>query len=123
MKGIKSILLLTVILLINLTAFTQTSLDSLKCFTIPQAKEIAKELKKGILCDSIIQNQELQILNFKEVLKVNDNIILQNNKRLLQVTKERNKANKKLNSLLQFTKFGIPVAIGGGFFIGFMLAK
>ena len=108
-----------------MTAFTQTSLDSsqTKCFTYPQVKEITKAIKKGAICDSIAQNQELQIIHFKEVLKVNDNIIAENNKRLSEVIKERNKANTKLKTSVQITKFGIPFALGGGFIIGFLLAK
>jgi hypothetical protein len=108
-----------------LTAFSQTSLDSnrVKCFTYEQLKEITKAIKKGVICDSIAQNQELQILHFKDVLKVNDNIILENNNRLTEVIKQRDKTKSKLKTSIQITKFGIPLSLGAGFFIGFMLAK
>ena len=72
MKYMKLILLLAAILIIRLTAFTQTSSDSVKCFSYEQAREIANKLKKAALCDSMVQNMSLQIVNYKSVL-ITDN--------------------------------------------------
>jgi len=116
--------LLVIILLIKSTAFTQpTSNDSIKCFTIEQVKQITKDLKKGFICDSIVQNQELQIVNFRDVLKVNDNIIVENNKRVLELTISVNNKQTKIDALKKVSLFGIPVAIGGGLFLGILLSK
>ena len=67
MKYIKLIALLIVILITSSTAFTQTSSDSLKCFTYKQLKEITKELKRANLCDSITETQQLQIVHYKSI--------------------------------------------------------
>lgn len=124
MSIIKLIVLLTVILTIKSTAFSQSfSTDSLKCFTYSQVREITAEIQKAQLCDSIIQTQQLQIINFKDVLKVNDNIIAENNKRLLEVTKELNRTNLKLKISKKLTFIGVPVAISGGFILGLLISK
>ena len=113
-----------VILLINLTAFTQTtSRDSIKCFTYEQVRKITKDIKKGQLCDSISQHQSLQISHFKDVLKKDNLIISENNKRLSELKKHLNTANTKVNLLKKVSFFGIPVAIGGGILIGLILNK
>ena len=116
--------MLTVILLISLTAFTQTSSnDSIKCFTYEQVRKITKKIKDVNLCDSIVQNQELQIINFKEVLKKDDAIIIETNKRLLDVTKTLNTTKLKLKISKRLTFFGVPIALGGGLLLGVLMSK
>jgi len=90
-----------------------TSTDSLS-FSKEQAVKIMQDLKRLDLCDSINQNQELQIINFKEVLKVNDKIILENKERLAEVTKTLNNTKFKLKISKRLSTIGIPVAICGG---------
>jgi hypothetical protein len=53
-------------------------------------------------------------MNFKDVLKVNDKIILENNKRLSEVKKTLNKTELKLRISKRLTMFGVPVAFGAG---------
>ena len=124
MIKIKSTQLLTAILLISLTVSSQTSSnDSIKCFTYSQVRKITKEIKKGQLCDSISQLQELQIINFKDVLKKDNLIIKENNERLLEVTKELNATKTKLRISTRLTFFGVPIALGGGFLLGIILVN
>ena len=121
MKYIKLIVLLITILTINSTAFTQTSSDSLKCFTYNQLKEITKELKRGVLCDSITQNQALQILNYKSVLDKDSKIITLNNE---MIKKQKNTIKIiaiKLKISKTMTLVGAPIALLGGIFIGMNL--
>ncbi len=99
------------------TACSQTtSADSL-CFSKEQAAKILKDIKRGQLCDSIVQSQELQIINFKTIIK-NDNeqiSLLTIDK--LKKEKELKRAYLKLKISNNLVKFGIPVGIIGGFFL------
>jgi hypothetical protein len=125
MKKLKSIALLTVIILTSWTASSQTSSerDSLKCFTYEQAREIAKAIKHGEICDSIAQNQELQIINFREIVGKDQeqiNLMKGQEKKIqdeLDKTKLRLKINKKI------TSYGIPGAAAVGILVGFLIAK
>ena len=124
MKNLKLIVLLITILTIKSTAFTQNfSNDSIKCFTYDQVRKITKSIKQGQLCDSISHNQELQIINFKELSIKNDSIILENNKRLLEVTKTLNTTKLKLKISKRLTFLGVPIALGGGLLLGVILSK
>ena len=118
MKYIKLIVLLITILTINSTAFTQTSSDSLKCFTYEQAREIANKLKKAHLCDSIAQNQALQIFNYKSVLDKDNKIIDLNNEMLDKQQKQIKVLGIKLKISKRLTFIGVPSAIIGGILIG-----
>jgi uncharacterized protein YjaZ len=122
MKYFKTILLLTIILSLNSIVSSQIILnDSLTCFNKEQLKKIVKDLKKVEIQDSIIQTQQLQIINFKEVLKVDNSIIAENDKRLLELTKDLNKANLKLKISKRLTFVGVPIAITGGFILGILI--
>ena len=106
----------------KLTVFTQNiSSDSVKCFSYEQCRKIAADLKKGEICDSISQNQELQILNFKEILRKDEEVILLNNEKIGRQEKELNTLNLKFKISKMTTKIGIPTAIIGGFFIGYLI--
>ena len=111
-------------LLARLTVFTQTtSNDSLKCFTYAQVRLITSDLQKKVICDSVVVFQDIQIKGFKDVLTLDEQIIAKNNKRLLELTKTLNTTKLKLKISTNLSKFGIPFSIGGGFIIGFLLAK
>lgn len=111
-----------VIMSLKLTAFTQNfSRDSVKCFSYEQARQIAKAIKKGEICDSISQIQGLQILNFKQIVDNNNRQIEIKDSQILTKNQELNTANLKLKVSKNLTKFGIPTALLGGFFVGFLL--
>ena len=102
--------------------YSQTTLtDSLKCFSYSQAKQIMKDLKRGEICDSISQNQELQIINFKSILsKSNEQInLLQTNND--ELNKSLLNANRRLKMSVSLTKYGIPIGIGAGFIVGILI--
>jgi hypothetical protein len=104
-----------------LTACSQhTSTDSL-CFSKEQAAQILKDIKKGEICDSIRTNQALQIINFKDVVKKDNEIIHLHENRISVLEKDLNTANTKLKITKRIANFGIPIAIGGGFIIGILL--
>ena len=92
-----------------------------KCFTYEQAKQIFIDLKKGELCDSISQNQALQIINFKEVVKKDLELDALNKKFIADQGKEINTANLKLKISKRLTFVGVPVALVGGFIFGVLI--
>tara|TARA_R110002167_G_scaffold224191_1_gene429593 strand:+ start:1824 stop:2192 length:369 start_codon:yes stop_codon:yes gene_type:complete len=121
MKYIKLIVLLIVILTTSSIAFTQTSSDSLKCFTYKQLKEITKELKRANLCDSINEIQHLQINSYKSILDKDSKEIALNNE---MIKKQKNKIKIigiKLKISKRLTFIGTPVALLGGFLVGAMI--
>lgn len=122
MKLLQAIALLTIVLMTKSTVFSQTiSQDSVKCFSYEQCRKIAKDLKRGEICDSISQNQELQLLNYQELFgNKNEEISLLNGK-IDDQEKSLNVANLKLKVTKNVAKFGIPGAIIGGFFVGYFI--
>ena len=108
-----------VILSLNSIAFSQTSLnDSLTCFNKTELTKIAKTISKVTYQDSIIQNQQLQIINYKSIdanlnqqIKLKTEIITKTEKQLII-------SNKKLKVAGVLIKFGLPGAFLGGFIIG-----
>jgi len=109
---------------LKLTVFTQTiSRDSLKCFTYSEAKTIIIDLKKGVICDSISQIQGLQIVNFKEIITNKDEEIFIKNSQISDKEKNIKALNLKLKVYKKVSKFGIPTALIGGFFLGIYLNK
>ena len=121
----KMIIVLILLLQTNFKAHCQTTpiQEDSVCLSAEDARVIFKDLQLFQLCDSIRSNQSLQIKHFKEVLKTNDNIILETNKRLSEVTKERNTSNLKLKISTRITMFGVPIALGGGLLIGILIAN
>lgn len=116
MTAYKMIAVLILLNLISLESICQTTLipeDSV-CLTAEDARVIFKDLQLFQYCDSIRTEQAAQISIIKRVLKTNDNIIAENNKRLSEVIKERNTANKKLKISTKLSIYGIPVAFGAG---------
>jgi len=124
MKLLRTILLPIIILSLNSIASSQIILnDSLTCFNKDQLVKIVKDLKKVEVQDSIIQTQELQIFNFKEVLKVDIQIIAKKDERLSELTKSLNKTQLKLKISKRLTFYGVPIAITTGFLIGIVITK
>jgi len=123
MKHLKLIVLLITILTIKSTAFTQTSSDSVKCFSYEQAREIANKLKKAHLCDSTAQTQALQIIYYKRVVNRDFQIIALNNAKISRQTKDINKLGLKLKISKQLSFIGIPTAVIGGFIAGILMSK
>ena len=96
--------------------------DSL-CFSKEEAKLIMQDLKRVNLLDSIIINQELQIINFKSVLRNNKEQILLFTNRNTKISKELDKTYLKLKLSKKLTFFGVPIAFGGGILTAILLSK
>ena len=124
MKLLRTTLLLITILSLNSIAFSQIILnDSLTCFKEAELKKIVKDLKKVGVQDSIIQTQELQIINYKEVLKVDKQIISEKDKRLTELTKSLKTTNLKLKISKRLTFYGVPISLGAGIFLGILVSN
>ena len=82
-----------------------------------------KDLKRGIVLDSIVQDQQLQIINFKDVLLKDSQIIKEKDKKLLNVSKQLKISNLKLQVSRKLSFIGIPTAIISGFILGFIISK
>jgi len=110
------------IISLKLTVFTQTiSRDSVKCFTYEQSRQIIKDLKKGQICDSISQIQSLQIVNFTQIVENKNQEITIKDSQIFDKEKKINGLNLKLKLSKNLTKFGLPTALLGGFFVGFLV--
>lgn len=119
MRYLKMILLFLVITTTSSTAFTQTtSTDSTICFNSDQLKKIAKDLKRVMLQDSIIQTQAMEIENYKQLSVKSEQVIHLTEKRLSETDQKLNLANKKLKVSGMIVKFGIPGALIAGYLIG-----
>jgi len=105
---------LTALLSFSSIAVSQhISTDSI-CFSQDQAKKIMKDLKRLDYCDSITQNQQLQISNFKDVIN-KDSILLQlKDERMAELQKSLSINEKKLKLSVALNKFGIPISFGVG---------
>lgn len=102
-------------------ACTQPSLQDSLCFSKEEASKIMKTIKKVDVQDSIIINQKLQIINFKEIVK-NDSeqkSVLEN--QLLDKDKQLNKAVLRLKISTTINKFGLPSVFICGLLIGIIL--
>ena len=113
------------LLLMNLNLHCQTTpiQEDSVCLSASDARIIFKDLQLFNLCDSIRQNQSLQIKHFKSVLITDNQIISETNKRLLDVTKTLNTTKLKLKISKRLTFFGVPVAVGGGLLLGVLMSK
>ena len=118
----KLIVLLTATILLRLTVFSQTSSnDSIKCFTYEQTRKITASIKKGVVCDSIAQNQSLQILNFKSIVRTSNEQLSLISTKLSDTERTLDKTMLKLKISKKLTTYGIPSALLGGFLIGILL--
>ena len=114
---------MTALILASWTACSQTTLKDSLCFSKEQAAQILKDIRRGEICDSIAQNQGLQIVNFKTIIRKDQEqiIMMKNQEEKLQV--ELNKSNLKLKLNKRITSFGIPGAAAAGILIGILIAK
>ena len=123
MKLFLTMLLLIVLQLSSLTVCSQrTSTDSI-CFSVTQAKTIMKDLKRLDYCDSITFNQQTQIMNFKDIIDLDNRIITEDRKMQLELTKTINKANIKIKVLKRISIYGIPIGFGAGIITAILLTK
>ena len=82
-KWLKVIVLFLMLLGQNLTSYSQTSSteqdslrDSLKCFSIKEAKILLKYAERGYLCDSLSVKYEEKIETFESIVSVKDSELL-----------------------------------------------
>ena len=95
--------------------------DSCICYTDNQDKRALECLINKSERDSLLQNQALQILNYKSVLDKDSKIITLNNE---MIKKQKNTIKMiaiKLKISKTMTLVGAPIALLGGIFIGMNL--
>ena len=97
--------------------------DSCICYTDKQDKNCLECLINRPKKDSIIQIQALQIINFKDVVRndIEQKALLMTQAEELK--KSLNIANQKVDFWRKLSKYGLPVGIIGGAFVGYSLAK
>ena len=83
-------------------------------FHVNEVKTLLKAAKQGEICDSISKNQQLQIINFKEVLSNKDREITLHKERLSEVNKDLKTTQLKLKVSKRLSLYGIPIAFSGG---------
>jgi len=79
MRWLKVILLLMVLTTANSMTYSQissTEQDTIKCFSILDAKTLLKYAERGYLCDSLSIKYEEQIETFKDIVSVKDSELL-----------------------------------------------
>lgn len=103
----------------SLTVCSQTTSKDSISFSNYQAKKIMKDLKRLSVCDSIVENQTVQIFNFEDMLAKDFEIIALKEAKI----NRQNKQIKVLGLKLKFSFIGVPVAFLGGFVVGTALSK
>lgn len=98
-----------------------TSQDSVKCFTYEQARKIFKDLKRLDLCDSVANAQSWQITTLKNVIMKDNQIIGIMDVQVKECSKSLDKTKFKLKVSRKISTFGIPITLGGGFLLGYLL--
>jgi hypothetical protein len=89
------------LILLNLTAFSQTSsTDSIKCFTIQEAKTLLKFAEKGYLCDSLTEKYDKAIQDFENILIEKNDQLEISEKYIYSLTNEIEKERKKKKVLI-----------------------
>jgi hypothetical protein len=82
-----------------------------------------KDLKRLEICDSITQNQQLQIMNYKGIrIKTNNIVNLQEDK-IKRIEKQNKGLILKLKISKKLTLVGVPTSIITGLVAGYLLAK
>mgnify|MGYP003653457246 CR=1 FL=1 len=95
--------------------------DSCICYTTSQDKRCLECLINTVKKDSLNQNLQLQILNFKEVVSNDRELKLMLNNKVSVLEKDLNITRTKLKISKRLTMFGVPIALGGGFLIAVLL--
>jgi hypothetical protein len=101
---------------------TQNPEDSV-CLTAEDARVIFKDLQLFQLCDSIRENQAMQIVHFKNAYKADQQQILLHMNRLSEMDKKLLKTQKKLQISRKLSTFGMPIAFGAGILTTFLILK
>lgn len=109
----------------NSTVSCQTSLDSntVFCYTAKEVKQIIKKIKRAETCDSITVYQDKVIMRGDSILKTSNERYNKLNTLALSYQKQRDKDRKKLILFKRFQLIGIPVFLGGGLYLGYVLAR
>lgn len=115
---------MTLQLFLTCVVFSQNTLttDSV-CLSNEEAKVVFKDLKKGQVCDSIMNVQQNYIENMKSILKgykEETTILIDKN---TEAERKLMWSNKKVKILGFTVKFGIPVGIAGGFILATVIKK
>lgn len=97
--------------------------DSCICYTTNQDKRALECLKTSISKDSLLQNQKLQILNYKSAVATDKEIISLNNAMIDDQKKSIKSLNLKLKVSKKLTIIGVPTAIVAGFIASTLLSK
>ena len=121
MKSLKVIVLLAMLVLTNLTVYSQTTSRDSLCFSKEQAVKILQDIKRGEFCDSIRSIQSLEIVNFRTIVvnnKESIGLLTESNKSL---SSDLDKTRLKLKLSTKLTTFGIPSALVAGFLVGILL--
>lgn len=129
MKQSKKMLVLTALLFGLLMTLPEIVLgstitlnnDSCICYTTSQDKRCLECLINTVKKDSLNQNLQLQILNFKEVVRNDRELKLMLNNKVSVLEKDLNITRTKLKISKRLTMFGVPIALGGGFLIAVLL--
>ncbi len=90
-------------------------------YTDEQDKRCLECLINTVKKDSLNQNLQLQILNFKEVVRNDRELKLMLNNKVSVLEKDLNITRTKLKISKRLTMFGVPIALGGGFLIAVLL--
>jgi len=101
---------------------TLTTEDSV-CISKEDAKLIKEDLKLGLICDSIMTEQHLRILNFKEMFRKAESKDLVHMNRVARLNKDVKSITTQRDILKKITFYGVPLALGAGLFVGILLAK
>ena len=129
MKQSKKMLVLTALLFGLLMTLPEIVLgstitlnnDSCICYTTSQDKRCLECLINTVKKDSLNQNLQLQILNFKEVVRNDRELKLMLNNKVSVLEKDLILTRTKLKISKRLTMFGVPIALGGGFLIAVLL--
>ena len=103
------------------TACSQISSRDSLCFSKEEASKIIKKIKYSEVQDSIIVNQKLQIINFREIIKNDSEQKVVLNTQLSNKTSENKKNVVKLKLSTTINKFGLPGVFLGGLIVGFLI--
>ena len=114
-------MVLTALIFLQSALCSQTVTNDSICFDLATSKKIIKDLNRLDYSDSIINTLHIQIRGFNELSLINDSLIAETDLRLLDVKKDLNKSNLKLKITLKLFKYSVPISIGGGLYLGYLL--
>ena len=99
LKWLKTIVLSMALLGPNSTSFSQTSStasDSVKCFSIKDAKTLLKYAERGYFCDSLTVQYEEKVKTYKTVVSVKDEELLLSQRLIEAQMMQINKQSKQI---------------------------